>query len=125
MMHRKTTTLGLEERTERVLAYLFGCISGIFFLLFEKNRNVRWHALQSTIVFGLLWLCMFVISMIRGMLAFIPLIGFITTIGLNLLFSIVFWITILVWLWLLVMAVLRPNYRLPFLSMMLPMMSRK
>src|SRR5215472_15919353 len=79
MMHRKSTTLGLEERTERVLAYMFFWISGIFFLFFEKNRNVRWHALQSTLVFGGLSLCMFAVSVLRTILSIIfstiPILG--------------------------------------------------
>ena len=96
MMHRKATTLGLEERTERVLAYLFFWISGIFFLFFEKNRNVRWHALQSTLVFGALWLGMFAVSMLKTMLSImlstIPILGSVlvsvTAFGLGLLFNV-------------------------------------
>src|SRR6266568_3711476 len=53
MMHRMTT-LGLDERLERVLAYLFFWVSGILLFWFEKNRNVRWHAAQSMITFGTL-----------------------------------------------------------------------
>src|SRR5947207_2998492 len=49
VMMRRVTTLGLGERLERVLAYAFFWVSGIVLLLFEKNRNVRWHALQSII----------------------------------------------------------------------------
>ena len=125
MMHRKATTLGLEERTERVLAYMFFWISGVFFLFFEKNRNVRWHALQSTIVFGALWLCMFAVSMVNFVLSHIPILGLITSFGLDLLFNILLWITILLWLWLMLMAVLRPNYRLPFFGIVLPNLARK
>jgi uncharacterized membrane protein len=125
MMQRKATTLGLEERTERVLAYLFFWISGIFFLFFEKNRNVRWHALQSTIVFGFLWLCMFAVSMLKVMLSIIPILGVITSFGLGLLFNILLWITILLWLWLIVMAILRPGYRLPFFNTLMPAFSRR
>ena len=125
MMQRKATTLGLEERTERVLAYMFFWISGIFFLFFEKNRNVRWHALQSTIVFGVLFLCMFAVNMLKAVLSIIPILGYVTSFGLGLLSYILFWITILLWLWLMLMAVLRPNYRLPFFGMVLPNFLRK
>ena len=125
MMQRKATTLGLEERTERVLAYMFFCISGIFFLIFEKNRNVRWHALQSTIVFGILWLCMLAVKMVDFVLSHIPILSILTSFGLGLLFNILFWITVLLWLWLMVMALLQPSYRLPFLSIMLPNFLRR
>jgi uncharacterized membrane protein len=125
MMQRKATTLGLEERTERVLAYMFFWISGIFFLFVEKNRNVRWHALQSTIVFGVLWLCMFAVSMLKAVLSIIPVLSIITSFGLGLLFNILLWITILLWLWLMLMALLRPGYRLPFFSALLPTLTRR
>jgi uncharacterized membrane protein len=128
-MHRKATTLGLEERTERVLAYTFFWVSGIFFLVFEKNRNVRWHALQSTIVFGILWLCMFAVSMLRAvlsvLLSIIPILGSVTSFGLALLFNMLLWVTILLWLWLMLMALLQPNYRLPFFATLWPNFLRK
>jgi uncharacterized membrane protein len=133
MMHRKATTLGLEERVERVLAYMFFWISGIFFLLFEKNRNVRWHALQSTIVFGILSLCMFAVKMVNVVLSavfsLIPILGgvlsSVTSFGLGLLSYILLWMTILIWLWLMLMALLRPGYRLPFFGILLPNFPRK
>jgi uncharacterized membrane protein len=125
MMQRKGTTLGLEERTERFLAYMFFWISGIFFLLFEKNRNVRWHALQSTIVFGLLFLSMFAVSMLKTMLSIIPIVSIITSFGLDLLYQILMWTTILLWLWLMLMALLRSNYCLPFFNTIVPTFLRK
>ncbi len=64
MMHRMTT-LGLNERLERVLAYAFGWISGLLLFLFEKNRNVRWHAMQSMIVFGSLSVLIVAVNMLR------------------------------------------------------------
>src|SRR5437763_3477571 len=133
MMHRKATTLGLEERTERVLAYLFFWISGIFFLFFGKNRNVRWHALQSTLVFGALWLGMFAVSMLKTMLSImlstIPILGSVlvsvTAFGLGLLFNVLLWITMLLWLWLMLKAFLEPSYRLPIFGNVLPNFLRK
>lgn len=125
MMHRKATTLGLDERSERVLAYLFFWISGIFFLVFEKNRNVRWHALQSTVIFGSLSLGIVAISIVRTILLImfstIPILGgvlgSVTAFGLGLLLNILFAISVVLWLWLMWMALLRPNYRLPFFNM--------
>src|SRR5689334_16884603 len=99
MMHRDTTTLGLDERWERVLTYLFFWISGIFFLVVEKNRNVRQHAWQSTIVFGTLGLAMFAVNMLKVMLSIIPILSYITNFSLELLLNMLFWTTILLWLW--------------------------
>jgi len=128
MMQKKGTTLGLEERTERVLAYMFFWMSGIFFLLLEKNRNVRWHALQSTVVFGILWLGMLALTLVKTVLAFmlsiIPILGgalaAVTSFGFDLLLRILLWVIILLWLWLMVMAWRRPNYRLPFFGILRP-----
>lgn len=42
------TALGMEENLEGALCYVLGFISGVFFLLAEKeNKFVRFHAVQS------------------------------------------------------------------------------
>ena len=115
MMHRMTT-LGLDERLERVLAYLLFWVSGLLLLLFEKNRNVRWHAAQSLVTFGTLSLLMFVVTMLRGMLAWVPFLSTLTNFGLDLLLNILWWTWIILWVWLMAMAWTRPDYRLPFIS---------
>jgi uncharacterized membrane protein len=115
MMHR-ITTLGLDERLERVLAYALGWVSGLLLFLFEKNRDVRWHALQSMIVFGTLSILMIVVNMLRWMLSSIWFLNSITNFGLGLLSNVLFWVTILLWVWLMVMAWFKRDYRLPFIS---------
>jgi len=115
MMH-KMTTLGLNERFERVLAYLFGWMSGLLLFLFEKNRNVRWHAIQSMITFGTLSLLLFGATMLRAMLHWIPLLHVLTDAGLGLLIYVLWWTSVLLWGWLMVMAWLRPDYRLPVIG---------
>ena len=48
----KKTSLGLNENTEALLAYLLTWLTGIiFYLLEKKSRFVKFHALQSTITF--------------------------------------------------------------------------
>jgi uncharacterized membrane protein len=43
--------LGLDSNISAALSYLFGFISGIFFLLLEKdNKFVKFHAIQSIII---------------------------------------------------------------------------
>ncbi len=50
--NKKTTTLGLEENIEGALCYSLGLITGILFLLVERESQfVRFHAIQSTSVF--------------------------------------------------------------------------
>ena len=116
VMMRRVTTLGLGERLERVLAYAFFWVSGIVLLLFEKNRNVRWHALQSVVTFGTLSLLLAATSIFRGLLEWIPLIGWLISLGLGLLFSILSWTWLILWVWLMVMAWIRPDYRLPLIN---------
>lgn len=67
----KKTSLGLDENLEALLAYVLGFITGIVFWIIEKENNfVKFHAVQSTITFG----AVFIIGLILG---FIPIIGWI------------------------------------------------
>ena len=50
MAARKSPGLGKE--TEAALAYVLGPLTGVLFLLLEENRFVRFHAMQSIVVFG-------------------------------------------------------------------------
>jgi uncharacterized membrane protein len=50
--HTEKTSLGLDANVAAALSYLVGFISGIVVLLLEKdNRFVRFHAMQSTVLF--------------------------------------------------------------------------
>jgi len=113
---KSMTTLGLDERVERVLAYALGWVSGLIFFIFERNRSVRWHAMQSMITFGILSLLMFVVALLKGFLHTIPLLNLLTDAGLGLLLNIFWWLTIGLWLWLMIMAWFRPDYRLPIVG---------
>lgn len=71
------------------VAYLLGFITGIVLLLVEKkSKYVRFHAMQSTILFGGL----FVVNMALG---FIPLLGWAVSALLSLA-GFVLWI-VLMW----------------------------
>ncbi len=110
------TTLGLNERVERVLAYAFWWVSGLILFFTEKNRNVRWHAVQSILTFGTLSLLMFGVGLLQAFLHAIPLLHLLTDVGLGLLLDVLWWVSIGLWVWLMIMAWLRPDYRLPFIS---------
>lgn len=50
------TTLGMEANVAALLSYLAFFITGIIFYILEKdNKLVRFHAMQSIVVFGFLW----------------------------------------------------------------------
>jgi uncharacterized membrane protein len=47
------TSLGMDANVAAVLSYVLGLVTGIVFFLIEKdNKFVRFHAMQSIIVFG-------------------------------------------------------------------------
>jgi len=53
--NKARTSLGLDANVAAAVAYVLGWITGIALLLIERdNRFVRFHAMQSTIVFGAL-----------------------------------------------------------------------
>jgi uncharacterized membrane protein len=64
---------GLAPNVAGALAYLLGPITGVLFLLIEKNSPfVRFHALQS-IVFGVIWIIFWIVlSVISGV---VPVLG--------------------------------------------------
>lgn len=55
----KAVQAAVPDNAACALCYLFGWVTGIAFLLTDKRRSVRFHAAQSTIVFGILNLALF------------------------------------------------------------------
>ena len=53
---------GLKKTTSGALAYVLGPVTGIIFLVIEKDPFVRFHAMQSTVVF----VALFVLQWIFG-----------------------------------------------------------
>ena len=65
----KKTFLGLDENIEGLLCYVVGWVTGIVFLVLEKDsRFVKFHAMQSLITFLTLNIFWYVIR-------YIPFIG--------------------------------------------------
>lgn len=60
------TSSGMKARTAGVLSYLLGWITGIIFILIEReNRFVRFHAMQSILLFGGLTILQWIFSTIH------------------------------------------------------------
>jgi uncharacterized membrane protein len=55
----KNVQAAVPDNAACVLCYLFGWVTGLAFLVTDKRRNVRFHAAQSTIIFGALNLLLF------------------------------------------------------------------
>ncbi len=131
MMTSGQTTIGLPERLERTLIYplillaglyipvigwLIALLLGLAVFFIEKNRNVRLHALQAATTFGLLSILYAVVNLVKSLLGAVPLLGFLTTVGLGLLASVIWWVMIILAVYLIIMVWFRPTYRLPFVG---------
>ena len=83
------SSTGLDENVAGLLCYVLGWVTGLVFFLIEKDSKfVRFHAMQSIIVFG-------VLSVASIILRWIPLIGGIIS-GLIGLLSLVLWIILMI-----------------------------
>jgi uncharacterized membrane protein len=92
-----------NENLMGALTYLLGCVTGIIFLLIEKkSKFVRFHAMQSTILYGGL----FVVNIALG---FIPILGWLAGLLLSLL-GFILWI-VLMW-----KAFQGEMYKLPYIG---------
>ena len=86
------TSIGLEENVAGALCYLLTWFSGLIILLLEReNKTVRFHALQSLILFLGLHIIIIVIS-------WIPLVNFVVVSLLTIL-GIILWVVLIVQTW--------------------------
>ena len=100
------TSSGLSQNLAGALTYLFGAVTGILFLLIEKeNRFVRFHAMQSTILFG----GYFVLSLIAGLASSISAFAYIWLIVSLPLAILIF----VLWIYLMYQAYQGREYKLP------------
>jgi uncharacterized membrane protein/ribosomal protein L40E len=97
------STTSLEPNIAGLLCYLAGWITGLVFILIEKeNKFVRFHAMQSIVTFGALT----VLWIVFGILWFIPVVG--------VLLSTIAWILgVILWIVLMVKAYQGERFKLP------------
>lgn len=100
-MEEKNTALGLGENIEGLLSYLGWWVTGlVFYFLEPENKFVRFHAMQSIVVFG-------AVTIVGFLLGLIPIIGWIL--------SPILWLAgVLLTLWLMYKAYLGERYKLPW-----------
>jgi len=83
------TSIGLSANVAGLLCYVLGWITGIIFLVIEdKSKFVKFHAWQSIMTFGVLFVAYLI-------LFWIPLIGWILGILISIL-SLVLWIILMI-----------------------------
>ncbi len=66
---------GLSKNTAGALSYVLGPITGIIFLVLEKDAFVRFHAMQSTVVFVGLFALQWMLGITLILLPLVPLVG--------------------------------------------------
>jgi uncharacterized membrane protein len=99
MVEKEKSSTGLEENVAGFFCYLLGFVSGIVFLVVEKESSfVKFHARQSTVTF-LILLVIFVVFW------WIPVIGFLVLISI-----------LALWLFLMVKALQGERYLLPIVG---------
>ena len=102
------TSTGLEENIAGLLCYLLGIITGIVFYVIEKDSKfVRFHAVQSIVVFGTILVIQWVLIPIVMM---VPIVGWVVG---GLLGLVVFIVSIVLWILLMYKAYRGERYRLP------------
>ncbi len=99
-MAEEKTGMGMEQNVAGLLCYVLGWITGLVFFLIEKeNKFVRFHAMQSIIVFGGLSIIAFVVGLI-------PI--------LNVILIPIIWIAgLILWILLMIRAYQNVWYKLP------------
>jgi len=100
------STTSLEPNVAGLLCYLAGWITGLIFILIEKeNKFVRFHAVQSIVTFGALTVVWIVLSILRA----IGPLGWLFWI-----LEVIAWILgIVLWIVLMVKAYQGERFRLP------------
>lgn len=74
--HGGTTSTGLAPNVAGGLTYVLTFVTGIVFLLVEKeNEFVRFHAAQSIVVFGALGVANIALNVLSAIIGILPVIG--------------------------------------------------
>ena len=103
--YKMAETKGSNEKLVGALAYLLGPITGIVLILVEKkNEYVRFHAMQSTVVFG-------AILLLNIVLGIVPVLGWIIALILSPIIALVSFILWIVLMW---KAYSGEKYKLPY-----------
>jgi len=97
--HTTVSSTGLPENVAGALSYVLGPITGILFLVLEKNSPfVRFHAAQSVAVSVVMIVLSIILSVLGAVLAVIPILGWLIGLALTLvvgLGSFVLWILLM------------------------------
>jgi uncharacterized membrane protein len=106
LLHTEKTSTGFDANVAAALTYLVGFVTGIIFLLVEKeNKFVRFHAMQSTLVF-------------IGIVAVDILLQIVPILGALVVVFIVIPVSAILWLLLMYKAYQGEEFKLPLVGQM-------
>ncbi len=116
-MEGEKTSTGLEPNIAGLLCYVLGWLTGIIFLVIEKdNKFVKFHAMQSIVVFGALTVISILVSIIQGIVFSAAIRG--GAFGLLSVFGFISTIIWILWLVLAIILIIKAyqgeTYKLPF-----------
>ncbi len=98
---------GLEPNVAGLLCYVLGWITGLIFILIEKENDfVRYHAMQSIVVFGAFTIIQIILS-ILGLIPYIWILFYVISILLGTA-------AFVLWIFLMVKAYQGERYRVPY-----------
>jgi len=104
--HTEKTSTGFDANVAAALSYLVGFVTGIIFLFVEKeNRYVRFHAMQSTLLFA-------GIVLVDILVQIVPLLGALLVV------FIVIPLSAFLWLFMMFKAYQGEEYKLPLVGQM-------
>ena len=104
--HTEKTSTGFDANVAAARSYLVGFVTGVIFLLVEKeNRFVRFHAMQSTLLF-------IGIVLVDILLQIVPLLGALLVV------FIVIPLSAFLWLFMMFKAYQGEEYKLPLVGQM-------
>lgn len=69
---------GLKKETAGALSYVLGPITGIIFLVIEKDPFVKFHAMQSIVVFVILFVVQWVLGLTIILIPLVPLVSLVS-----------------------------------------------
>jgi uncharacterized membrane protein len=105
-LHTEKTSTGLDANLAAALAYLVGFVTGIIFLVVEKeNKFVRFHAMQSTLVFA-------------GIVAVDILVQIVPILGALVVVFVIIPVSAILWLLLMFKAYQGEEFKLPLVGQM-------
>ena len=106
------TSIGMQANVAGLLSYALGWITGLTFFLIEKeNKFVRFHAMQSIIVFGALTVLQIAIGIFIGIFTAIHLYFLIPI--FTLLYPLIGLVGLILWILLMIKAYQGEKFKLP------------